>query len=74
MDATLHEETGLVTAAETPTSVADSVAALLKRPEDYQKFRVRARDRTREFHWSRILPPACDWLEAQANGKPQRKT
>lgn len=73
VDATLHRETGLVTAAETPESVADSVEILLSSPGLYDKFRLKARDRTREFHWSRILPPAGDWLEAQANRHPRGK-
>jgi len=67
VDATLRDKTGLVTRDETPESVADSVQELLAAPAKYAEFRVAARDRTREFHWSRILPPACDWLEQQAS-------
>ena len=67
VDATLQDKTGLVTRDETPESVADSAQELLKAPAKYAEFRVAARDRTREFHWSRILPPACDWLEKQAS-------
>ena len=67
VDATLRDQTGLVTRDEAPESVADSVQELLKNPAKYAQFRVAARDRTREFHWSRILPPACDWLEQQAS-------
>jgi glycosyltransferase involved in cell wall biosynthesis len=66
VDATLHGKTGLVTTCESPASVADRVMELLKSPGDYEKFRQAARDRTREFHWSRVLPGACDWLEEQA--------
>lgn len=69
VDATLHDQTGLVTREETPASVADSIIWLLKTPEKYERYRQAARDRTREFHWSRILPPACDWLEKQASRK-----
>ena len=71
VDATLHEQTGIVTRQETPDSVAEGVLSLLNRPEAYQEFRERARDRTREFHWDQILPTACDWLEKQAT-KPGR--
>jgi glycosyltransferase involved in cell wall biosynthesis len=67
VDATIHDKTGLVTREETPASVADSIISLLKTPEKYEQYRQAARDRTREFHWSRILPPACDWLEKQAS-------
>jgi glycosyltransferase involved in cell wall biosynthesis len=70
VDATLHEETGLVTRAETPESVADAITSLLPRPEAYDRFRVNACERTKSFHWDQILPVACDWLEQQA-GKPR---
>jgi len=66
VDATLHEQTGIVTRQETPDSVAEGVLSLLNRPEAYQDFREKARDRTRAFHWDQILPRACDWLEKQA--------
>lgn len=66
VDATLHDQTGLVTREETPESVAEGILALLKTPEKYERFRVNARERTKAFHWSQILPPACDWLEQQA--------
>ena len=71
VDATLHEQTGIVAREETPESVAEGVISLLQRPQTYQEFRVKARDRTKEFHWDQILPPACDWLEKQAS-KPKR--
>lgn len=66
VDGTLHKQTGLVTASETPQAVADSLVELLRSPGDYERYRLGARDRAREFHWSRVLPGACDWLEAQA--------
>jgi hypothetical protein len=49
--------------------VADGIAALLKTPEKYEPFRVKGRDRTRLFHWEKILPGACEWLESQAAKK-----
>lgn len=70
-DSTLHDWTGVVTRDETPDSVADGIQALLMDPEKYQLFRINARERTKAFHWSRILPPACEWLEQQA-AKPRR--
>jgi glycosyltransferase involved in cell wall biosynthesis len=71
VDATLHDETGVVTRAETPESVADGIMTLLRTPERYQVYREKARDRTREFHWRRVLPTACQWLEQQA-AQPKR--
>jgi glycosyltransferase involved in cell wall biosynthesis len=73
VDATIHDQTGIVTSAETPDSVADGLQALLKAPERYQVYRVNARERTKEFHWSRVLPRACDWLEQQAARPLTRK-
>jgi glycosyltransferase involved in cell wall biosynthesis len=66
VDATIHDETGIVTKAQTPESVADGIMELLKRPERYEVYRRNACKRTEEFHWERILPKACDWLEQQA--------
>ena len=66
VDATLHDQTGIVTRAETPESVADGIQTLLQTPANYERYRVNACERTKEFHWSQILPPACDWLEKQA--------
>ncbi len=69
VDATIHDQTGIVTKAETPESVAEGIVGLLKGPERYQLYRQNACKRTEEFHWDRILPPACDWLEQQAKSK-----
>jgi glycosyltransferase involved in cell wall biosynthesis len=66
VDSTLHDETGLVSREETALSVADAVQWLLKHPERYQVYREKARDRAASFHWDRVLPPACAWLEEQA--------
>jgi glycosyltransferase involved in cell wall biosynthesis len=66
VDSTVHDRTGLVTPEETPESVAESIVGLLKSPEKYDQFRQNARDRAREFQWSRVLPAASDWLEEQA--------
>jgi glycosyltransferase involved in cell wall biosynthesis len=68
VDATLHDQTGLVAANETPEAVADAIGSLLVRPEKYQDYRVNALERTKSFHWSKVLPGACDWLERQARG------
>jgi len=67
-ESTLDNETGIVSRGETPESLAERVAGLVKTPEAYANFRAAAWERAKTFHWSRILPPACDWLEQQARG------
>jgi glycosyltransferase involved in cell wall biosynthesis len=66
VDSTVHDQTGLVTRAETPESVAETIRFLLDRPEKYAVLRFNACERAKTFQWSRVLPPACDWLEEQA--------
>jgi glycosyltransferase involved in cell wall biosynthesis len=66
VDSTLHNETGLVTRAETPEAMADSILEIAKSPEKYNRFRLNAWTRSKTFHWSQVLPPACDWLESLA--------
>ncbi|HYE31458.1 MAG TPA: glycosyltransferase family 4 protein [Methylomirabilota bacterium] len=68
-ESTLHQRTGWVSAAETPKSLADGIARLLAKPDLYQTYRINAWQRAKLFHWSRILPAACDWLEALARGE-----
>ena len=70
VDATLHDQTGLVATSETPSALADAISGLLASPEKYETYRVNARERAKSFHWSQVLPRACDWLEEQARGKP----
>jgi glycosyltransferase involved in cell wall biosynthesis len=66
VESTLHNETGIVTEAETPDAIADALVALLPQEKKYQEFRVKAWERAKTLHWSRVLPEACDWLEQQA--------
>ena len=68
VDSTLHNETGLVTRAETPESMADSVLEITKSPEKYALLRVNAWNRSKTLQWNKVLPPACDWLESLAAG------
>jgi glycosyltransferase involved in cell wall biosynthesis len=67
VDATIDGETGVVTREETPESVAEEILKVLQSPEKYEQFRVKGCERTKEFHWSRVVGPACDWLEQQAS-------
>lgn len=68
VDSTVHNQTGVVVAAETPEAMADGIQNLLQRPEDYQRMRLNAWRRAQELQWDEVLPKACDWLEAQGKG------
>ncbi len=68
VDSTIHGETGMVTPAETPESLAESILELVKTPAKYEQLRVKAWERSKTFVWSEVLPRACQWLEQQARG------
>jgi glycosyltransferase involved in cell wall biosynthesis len=74
VDSTVHGETGIVAETETPEALAESIAALVRQPEQYDRLRVNAWNRAKTFHWSKVLPPACDWLEEQARRKGRRSS
>jgi glycosyltransferase involved in cell wall biosynthesis len=71
VDSTVDGQTGIVTRSENPLSVAEALLAVIKTPEVYERLRVNAWKRAKTLQWSEVLPPACDWLEAQA-AKPKR--
>ena len=73
IESTLDDQTGVVTSNESPETVADVLAALAQDPERYDRYRRAAWERAKAFHWSQVLPPACDWLEAQASSSYPRK-
>jgi glycosyltransferase involved in cell wall biosynthesis len=66
MESTLDNETGVVSRAETPESLADRLVECFARPDDYQRWRRAAWKRAESFHWDNVLPQACEWLERQA--------
>ena len=66
IESTLHDQTGLVATAETPEALANTLAASLATPEKYERYRIHAWERAQTFHWDKVLPEACDWLEKQA--------
>jgi glycosyltransferase involved in cell wall biosynthesis len=66
VESTLHDQTGIVSETETPESLADALAAVLRKPEKYDRYRLNAWNRAKTLHWDNVLPVACDWLEAQA--------
>lgn len=73
VEATLDDTTGRVARAETPEALADAVQACLARPADYDRYRRAAWERAATFHWSQVLPKACDWLEGLAR-QPRART
>jgi glycosyltransferase involved in cell wall biosynthesis len=66
VDSTLHNETGIVSPAETPQSLADCLVQLIKEPEKYDRLRVNAWERAKRLQWNVARPPVCDWLEKMA--------
>ena len=68
IESTLDDQTGVVTAQETPESLAEAITRLASDAARYARYRHAAWERAKLFHWSQVLPPACDWLEAQARG------
>ncbi len=68
-ESTIHGRTGLVARAERPDCVAEALVGILAQPSKYQQLRLRAWERAKTLHWSKVLPRACDWLESQAAGK-----
>jgi glycosyltransferase involved in cell wall biosynthesis len=71
VDSTIHEETGLMVPVEEPEAIASCLAAAAKEPAKYETYRVNAWQRSKTFAWDKVLPSACDWLEAQARRRPQ---
>lgn len=69
VDSTIHRKTGLITTAETPESMADAIIELTRHPEEYDRYRRNAWERSKAFQWEQVLPPACDWLEQTARGE-----
>jgi glycosyltransferase involved in cell wall biosynthesis len=68
-ESTLDNRTGLLGKNETPEALADRLVETLKNPARYENLRHNAWERAKRFHWSIILPKACDWLEAHARGE-----
>lgn len=66
IDSTVPGQTGLVTDAETPESLADALTGILKKPELYSRYRMNAWERSKTFSWPAILPQMVAWLEASA--------
>jgi glycosyltransferase involved in cell wall biosynthesis len=65
-ESTLDNETGVVAPGETPELLAERIVEVLRKPGEYERLRHGAWERAKTFHWSKILPIACDWLEEMA--------
>jgi glycosyltransferase involved in cell wall biosynthesis len=74
IESTLHDQTGIVAEKETPESLATALITILQAPEKYNAYRLKAWERAKTLHWSRVLPDACEWLEAQAADPTRRKS
>jgi len=72
VDSTIHGQTGLVVARESPAALAEGIRSLLAHPDTYQTLRRQAWERAKTLQWDCVLPPACAWLEAQAAGPRAR--
>lgn len=70
-ESTLDNETGIISAEETPASLAGRIQYALARPIEYQAWRQAGWARSQRLHWDNILPRACDWFEAMAKGENQ---
>ncbi|HEY4417548.1 MAG TPA: glycosyltransferase family 4 protein [Verrucomicrobiae bacterium] len=69
VDSTVHGETGIITARETPETVAEALVEIIHSPENYERLQAGAWNRSKTFAWSQVLSPVCDWLEQQAARK-----
>ncbi len=69
VDSTLHDVTGLVAASENIESLTTCLMRAVNNPGQYAQLRKNAWLRSKSFAWDLVLPPACDWLEAEAGRK-----
>ena len=66
VESTLNNETGILSHAESPASLADAICDSIRRPGDYERWRRAAWLRAKTFHWHQVLPAAADWIESMA--------
>jgi glycosyltransferase involved in cell wall biosynthesis len=69
VDSTVPGQTGLVSTAETPESLAEALSEIVKTPEVYSRYRLNAWERSKTFSWPAILPQMTAWLESHAGRK-----
>lgn len=68
VDSTVADVTGLIAKEEKPDALADEIDRVRRMPEKFVELRQNAWERSFEFQWDKVLPPACAWLEQQARG------
>jgi glycosyltransferase involved in cell wall biosynthesis len=73
VDSTVPGQTGLVTSAETPESLANALAEIVKSPDVYSRYRINAWERSKTFSWPTILPEIVAWLESHAKKQKSAK-
>ena len=66
VESTLDGRTGIVSAGESPQSLAERLAGAFDDPAGYARWRAAAWQFAKELHWDRLLPVACEWFERQA--------
>jgi glycosyltransferase involved in cell wall biosynthesis len=66
IDSTVSGQTGVVTVAETPESLAEALVEIVGKPADYTRYRTNAWQRSQTFSWPAILPEIVGWLERHA--------
>jgi glycosyltransferase involved in cell wall biosynthesis len=69
VDSTVPGQTGIITSEETPESLANALAEIVKSPEQYSRYRINAWERSKTFSWPTILPQMVAWLESHAKTK-----
>ncbi len=69
VESTLHKETGLVADEDSPAALSAMIASVQSHEGNFQDWRTAAHDRAAEFHWGKVLPAACDQLEAWGKSK-----
>jgi glycosyltransferase involved in cell wall biosynthesis len=69
VDSTVPGQTGVITDAETPESLANALADIVKNPAAYSRYRINAWERSKTYSWPAILPEAIAWLESHAKRK-----
>lgn len=69
VDSTVDGETGCVSQAETPESLAKSVVWLVSDEARYGRIRQAAWKRSGTFRWGAVIPPVVRFLESLARGQ-----
>ena len=69
VDSTVDRVTGLISAEESPKSLAAEILSLVDDPDQYGQLREGAWRRSFDFRWKKVIRPTCDWLEQLARAE-----